>query len=182
MVGLTGVPEYHSEQVAILLGQIKFRMQSCNQTGLQILGRSEEFTAQTLLLGLNILVVSLDQSFFAGEVIVSGTLNNARMSRDGLHRGGIESTLPEKLKSARKDLFASLLALVRCQLILDHGQIMRSRVTAVNNYLNEVKSVPADRMNHRLRKAMRCGVVAARSLAGELQAPIPMDELAKTLR
>jgi hypothetical protein len=114
-------------------------MQSCSQTGLQIFGRNEEFTAQTLLLGLNVLVVSLDQSFFAGEVIVSGTLNDARMSCDSLHRGGIESTLPEELKSARKDLFAGLLAFVCCQLIFDHGQIVRPHVAAVKNYLNAVK-------------------------------------------
>ena len=53
------------------------------------------------LLRLNLLVISLNQSFFAGEVVVGGALHYAGMSRDGLHGCGIESALPEELKCAR---------------------------------------------------------------------------------
>src|SRR5438874_10265972 len=85
---------------------------------------------------LNLLVISLHNSVFANEVVVSGAQSHSCLGGNIAHGGGIKTALAKKLKSRVQNFSLCVLTPQRYRFRLEHVQIMEQEDFAVKKKMN----------------------------------------------
>src|ERR1700722_15550829 len=88
---------------------------------------------------LNIIVVSLDNCFLAGEVVVGGAEGDLGSSGETAHGGGFKPTFAEDAERSGEDMGAGELGFGSGDGCIEHVQIIERSLGVVKTYLEHVR-------------------------------------------
>jgi len=91
------------------------------------------------VLGLDLVVVGLDDGFFAGEVIVGRAEGDIGGRSQVAHGGGVEAAFAKAMQGGGKDMGPSGLAFGSGRGCIEHVQIISKILREVKNNIEQVR-------------------------------------------
>src|SRR5277367_3346119 len=136
MVRLAGVAKQGAEELSVGLENVEFRVEgrpeAIFQIKMPVAGECRGHAASVL--GLNIVVVGLDDGFFAGEIVVGGAERSSGSGGEFAHGGGLEPTLAEDAERGGEEVGAGELGFGSGDGSIEHVQIVGKTPGIVKHY------------------------------------------------
>jgi hypothetical protein len=92
----------------------------------------------TSVLGLNIVVIGLNDGFFAGEIIIRGAEGSSSCGGEIAHGDGLEAAFAEYAESGREQVGAGELGFGSGSVLIEHVQILARSAGLVKIYFEHV--------------------------------------------
>lgn len=137
MLWFSGEAKEGSEEFAVSLKNIELGVKSDTQAVVEVeFSFGEGGSDPGGVFGLNFVVIGLDDGFFAGEVVVSGSEGQVSCGGDFAHGGRFQAALAEDAECSVKDVRASLMAFGTGEFLFEHVQGIGEEGSIVKSYLN----------------------------------------------
>jgi hypothetical protein len=91
--------------------------------------------------GLHVVVIRLNDGFFARKIIIGCAKSHPGSSCDLPHRGGFQTTLAENPDGVVENIGSRFGALTSGDLFIEHVQILQHSLFLVKSYFEHVQSM-----------------------------------------
>src|SRR5271155_452069 len=141
VVRLACVAKERAEEFAVALENVELGMEGGAEAIFEVEMLIGECRGNPVsVFGLNVVVIGLDDGFFAGEIVVGGAEGRGRGSGEVAHGDGVEAALAKDAESGGEDVGAGKAGFGRGGgRSIEHVQIIEPSRWIVKNYFEHVR-------------------------------------------